>query len=112
MLELNEEKSLVVGREDLGTIRTLIHRGQTVRYRLPDKIENQVTLRFRGRGKTVGQETGDLLLHITVDRGKDIHAVLWLTESEARSGFVKTVKCGSSHYPVRVPAGIGNGQVL
>jgi hypothetical protein len=112
MTELNEEQSLVIAREDLGTIRTLTHRGQKVRYHLPSEIGDRVTLRFRGHGKNDGRETGDLLLHITVDRGRDVHGALWLSEAQAKAGCKKRVVCGENCWQIKVPGGSKNGQVL
>ena len=59
-----------------------------------------------------GEQTGDLLLHITVDQGRDIHGVLWLNETQAQAGCKKRVVCGENCWHIKVPAGSKNGQVL
>ena len=75
---LNEERSIWITEEQLGTVRTLKHRGRRVQYRVPNEVGSNVTLRFKGHGQSKANQTGDLLLHVRVDRGEDAEAALWL----------------------------------
>src|SRR5664279_105630 len=112
MSNLNEEKSLLVAQKDLGTVRSLTHRGRRVQYRLPKEIESKVTLRFKGHGSTANGETGDLLLHVQVDRGRDWEAVLWLSQREAQAGAQKHLRHRRQLVGVAVPPSSVEGQLV
>jgi hypothetical protein len=112
MHPLNEEKSLWITEEQLGSLRALRHRGRRVQYRLPKDIERQVTLRFRGYGRSENNERGDLLLHVQVDRGRDVEAVLWLSERQARAGAQKNLRHRKQLIGVAVPPASVDGQVV
>ena len=86
---INILKTVWITEKQLGTVRVLRHRGNKIQYRLPPKIEQSITLRFKGRGKTSNTETGDLMLKVQVDRGQDRHESLWLSETDARQGCQK-----------------------
>ena len=61
---LDEEKSVQVTKDQLGGVMAVHHRGLRLLYRLPIRIESTATLRFKGCGKMVAGQTGDLLLQI------------------------------------------------
>ena len=86
MTPLDIHRKIWIQPDALGTVRTLRHRGRKVQYKLPATIDDQVILRFKGFGRTKDQQTGDLLLSVQVDRGRDVDASLWLAESEATHG--------------------------
>ena len=90
MAELDITRSLWVTEAQLGTVRVLWHRWKKISYRLPPRIESgSITLRFKGRGNTLNHQTGDLMVQVHVDRGHDLPAALWLSETEARTGCRK-----------------------
>lgn len=91
MSRLDEEKTIWITRKHCGTVRTLSLKGRRIRYRVPEQIEQTVTLRFRGCGKTIGSEIGNLLLHVRVDSGQNIELDLWLSEAETFKGCTKTL---------------------
>lgn len=108
----DEKASIWIHEDMLGTVQTLRHRGQEVRYRLPQQVDGQVTLRFKGHGRTDEQQTGDLLLCVRLDRSRNIDAVLWLAESEAAGGCQKILQFGRECLSVTVPPGSRDGQVV
>jgi hypothetical protein len=112
MHALNEDQSLWITEEQLGSVQTLKHRGRSVQYRLPKEIERKVTLRFRGYGRSQNNEQGDLLLHVQVDRGQDLEAVLWLSEREARAGAQKNLLHRKQLAGITVPAASADRQVV
>jgi hypothetical protein len=67
--QLNITKSIWIDEQQLGTVLVLRHRGKKVQHRLPANIENSVTLRFKGHGKTRDNQTGALMLAVKIDRG-------------------------------------------
>jgi len=88
-VQLDINKTVWISENQLGTVRVLRHCGKKIQYRLPPQIENSITLRFKGRGKTENNETGDLMLKVQVDRGQDRHETLWISETDARTGCQK-----------------------
>lgn len=112
MSNLDENRSICIQEKMLGTVRTLRHRGRKVRYRLPAQIDGRITLRFKGHGRTDGAQTGDLLLGVSVDRGQDIAAALWLPATEATGGAQKKLLVGEQLGTVTVPPHSRDGEVI
>lgn len=109
---MNEEKSIWITEEQLGKVQILRHRGRRIQYRLPEQIGTDFTLRFKGHGKTTDGQTGDLLLHVRVDRGRDLESQLWLSRGQARLGCEKSLRHGRRTVLVSVPRDSSDGQVL
>jgi hypothetical protein len=107
-----EQKQRWLTEQQLGTVQTLRHRGRSIQYRVPKEIENQVTLRFKGHGKTRNGEPGDLLLLLRVDRGRDVKADLWLSQTEARTGCKKYLLYNKKRIPVPVLADSRNFHIV
>lgn len=96
----------------LGTIQTLRHRGQKIQYRVPAGIDRNVTLRFKGVGRTRRNEPADLLLRIEIDRGQNLETFLWLSQSQASTGTLKRLRFRKKALSIPVPPGSVDGQVL
>ena len=111
MTDSDDKRSIWIQEQALGTVQTLRHRGREVRYRLPEQIDGQITLRFKGFGKLKNGTAGDLLLSVRVDRGRDVKAVLWLSESQAAHGCQRGLLVGRRLFTITVPPGSREGQV-
>ncbi len=111
-MELNYERSIWVDQEDIGKYITIEHGNKRYEVRVPERINKQVTVRMRGLGKTSGSETGDLLLHILLNKGDDISKNLWISEASARNGANKTMRIGDSKISVVIPENSHDGSVV
>ncbi len=112
MTPLDDNRTIWLQEHALGTVQALRHRGRKVDYRVPREIDGQVTLRFKGYGRTKDQQTGDLLLCVHVDRGHDVEAPLWLADSESARGCQKDLLVRRRRFAVAVPPGSREGQVV
>lgn len=97
-----ERKQRWVREEQLGTVQILRYRGRSIQYLVPKEIEGQVTLRFKGRGKTKKGDTCDLMLLLRIARGRDVNADLWLSQTEARNGCEKILLCNKRKISIPV----------
>jgi hypothetical protein len=111
-LDLDRERSIWVGEEELGTERVLEHGQKSYRVKIPPRIHKKVTLRLRGLGKSRGKRTGDLLLHVWLNKGIDIRKSLWLSESAARQGAEKLLRVGAKEIRVVIPPRSCHGMQL
>ncbi len=102
-LELDCERSIWVEEEELGQERALEHGRKQYKVKIPHRINKKVTLRLRGLGKRRGDKTGDLLLHVWLNRGIDISKRLWLSESAAQYGAEKLLRVGPREIRMAVP---------
>ena len=84
-------KTIWITEKEFGTVRTIRHHGKKIQYRVPTILGDSVTLRFKGLGQTQNDQAENLMLQIRVDRGKDRHGTLWISETEARTGCLKTI---------------------
>lgn len=109
---LDCERSIWVEQEALGAEKPLTHRRRTYLVKMPDQIPGSVTLRLRGLGRTRKGKTGDLLLHIRVNKGEDISRALWLSESSARNGADRLVRLADKTIKMTIPPGIRHGLVV
>ena len=89
IFRLDDERSIWVEEEDLGKEKALYHKNKCYFVKIPDNIDKEITLRLRGFGKTRRNKTGDLFLHIWLNKGEDIIKSLWLSETSARNGADK-----------------------
>ena len=89
MFGLNYEHTIWIEQEDLGKNHVIKHRNKRYEVKIPSEIDTKVTLILRRLGKTKGNQTGDLLLHVCLNKGDDIRKDLWICETSARIGVNK-----------------------
>lgn len=106
------ERSIWVEQEALGAERPITHRRRRYLVKIPEHIHGSVTLRLRGLGRTKKGKTGDLLLHIRLNKGDDISRELWLPESSARDGTDRLVRLGDKTIQMAIPPGSRHGLVV
>lgn len=109
---LNYERSIWVESEELGRDKVIKHKDKQYRVKIPRKIDKKVTLRLRGLGKTRNNKTGDLLLHVWLNKGEDIRENLWLSETSARNGAHKILQFGRKKIRIVIPENSYNGLVI
>ena len=101
---LDYELSIWVEEEELGKDKIICHRHKNFAVKIPQRIDKKITLRLRGLGKTRLRKTGDLFLHLWLNKGEDVSKVLWLSEASARIGEDKKLCLGEKTVTVIVPS--------
>ena len=112
MSGLNEERTIWIDWEYLGKNTVIEHNNRRYEVKIPRKIDKKVTLRLRRLGETRGNETGDLLLHIRLNKGDDVKTELWLSETAARTGASKILSFEGRKLQVAVPPASRHGLIL
>jgi hypothetical protein len=101
--KLDCDLSIWVEENDLGQEKTVYHQHNSYSVKIPKEIHKVVTLRLRGLGKTRLYKTGDLLLHVWLNKGEDERVSLWLPETAARSGTNKQLLTEDGIITVVIP---------
>jgi len=109
---LNSQRSIWVGEEDLGREKEIVFKRKRYAVKIPHDIKQKVVLRLKGLGRTRNTQTGDLLLHIWLNKGEDIHENLWLSETFARNGWDKMLSLGYRKIMVKIPANSHDGMTI
>jgi hypothetical protein len=109
---LDYERSIWVGQDDLGTEKAITLNHKQYRVTIPQTINKHVILRLRGFGKTRDNQTGDLFLHVWLNKGEDINQSLWLSEASAKNGVHKVLLSGEKKLIVVVPPKSYNGLTI
>lgn len=109
---LNHELSIWVEEEDLGKEKAIYHKDKRYLVKIPQEIDKQITLRLRGLGKTRFRKTGDLLLHVWLNKGEDVRRSLWLSETSARNGADKKLFTGEETIVMVIPPKSYNGLTI
>lgn len=97
------KRSIWIVQEELDKEKVIIVNNKRLLVRLPQKINRDVVLRLRGRGKIRENKTGDLLLHIWLNKGDDIQKSLWLSETSARNGVDKVLVLNEKKTTIVIP---------
>jgi hypothetical protein len=105
IFSLDYETSFWVEEEDLGKEKVIVffHNQRPFVTKIPQDIKGETTLYLKGRGKTFGNKTGDLILHIWLNRGEDDRKSLWLSESSAKQGTEKKLFTGEKVITIVIP---------
>jgi hypothetical protein len=109
---LNSQRSIWVGEEDLGREKEIVFKQKRYAVKIPRSINQKAVLRLKGLGRTYGNQTGDLQLHVWLNKGKDIHENLWLSETFARNGWNKSLSLGDRKIIVVVPPNSHDGMTI
>ena len=112
MFGLNHERSIWIEQEDLGTVIVIKHNHKRYEVKIPPKIDTKVIIRLRGLGKTRDNETGDLLLHVWLNKGDDIRKELWLSKTSARTGTNKKLSFEEKKIQILIPPNSQNGLII
>jgi hypothetical protein len=92
-----------VEQEDLGNDKIIRHRNKRYRVKIPRRMNRRVILRLRGLGRTGENRTGDLLLHVWLNKGDDTRETLWLSETSARNGASKILVFEGRRIRISIP---------
>jgi hypothetical protein len=109
---LDDNLSILVEEEEIGEYKTIFHRMKEISFRVPKEIDRELTVRLKGLGKKKGNQTGNLLIHVWVNKGEDSNAILWLSESSARNGATKKLSLMGRTIEVVVPKGSSDGSII
>ena len=100
---LNSESSIWVEEADLGKEIGFCHKNKNYFVKIPQKLNEAITLRLRGLGKTRGSKTGDLFLHVWLNKGEDVRKTLWLSETSAKNGADKILLSDGKQIVLVIP---------
>jgi hypothetical protein len=112
LADLNCHHTIVVEPEELGEYKTIINETKEIEFRLPRKIDQPTIYRLKGLGKTKGKLTGNILIQIWLNEGKDVSTCLWLSESSAWNGALKNLSKTHGSVKVLVPKGSTDGSII
>jgi len=109
---LDDQLSILVEEEEIGEYKTIFHGEKEISFRVPKEINRKLVVRLKGLGKTKGNQTGNLLVQVWVNKGVDANAILWLSESSARNGTIKKLSFMGRMIQVVVPIGSSDGSII
>jgi hypothetical protein len=109
---LNYEHTIWVEEDDLGKEKLINHKNKNYYVKIPAKINGKVALRLGGLGKKRKNTTGDLLLHVWLNKGIDIRKCLWLSESSVINGTEKILSLDEKKIRLVVPPKSHDGLVI
>jgi hypothetical protein len=109
---LDDQLSILVEEEELGGYKTIFHGEKEISFRVPKEIDRKLIVRLKGLGRKKGSQTGNLLVHVWVNKGEDANAILWLSESSARNGTTKKLSFMRRTIEVVVPKGSSDGSII
>ena len=109
---LDYHRSICIEQEELGTQKVVKIWNKKYSVKIPTDINKKIVLRLKGLGHTRSKKTGDLFLHIWLNKGEDVKKVLWLSESAARQGVKKVLLIENQKIEIVIPPGSHNGLVI
>jgi hypothetical protein len=112
IFRLDQELSIWVEEEELGQEKLIHHKGKRYRVKIPQQVNRHITLCLRGIGKTRFGKTGDLFLHVWLNRGRDVRKRLWLSETSATYGAEKKLLTGGKKIKMVIPPGSHHGLTI
>ncbi|NTV36093.1 MAG: hypothetical protein HGA53_03990, partial [Anaerolineaceae bacterium] len=112
MFGLNYDRSIWIDSEDLGKEKDIKHKHKHYLVKIPESINEKIILRLKGLGKTKNNETGDLLLHIRLNKGADLRKDLWLSETSAKDGANKILGLDSKRIRITIPPKSYHGLII
>lgn len=109
---LDYHRSICIEQEELGTEKVIKIWNKKYSVKIPTDINKKIILRLKGLGHTGSKKTGDLFLHIWLNKGEDVKKALWLSESAARQGVKKVLLLENQKIEIGIPPGSHNGLVI
>jgi hypothetical protein len=112
MSTLDQRRTLWIAEEQIGSTVSLKHRGKAVEVAVPPDFRRRFMVRLRGRGATKGAQSGDLVVDLRLNKGRDVHRELWISDVAAINGTEERLRVGDRLASVRVPPHSEEGRVL
>ncbi len=109
---LDEEWSIWVEEADLGREKVFQYKNSKYAVKIPGEIDKKITLRLNGLGKKRRNKTGNLYLHVWLNKGEDIRQNLWIADSCARNGADKRLCVDGKDLTVVIPPKSYNGLII
>ena len=109
---LDDELSIWVEERELGGEKAIYHRNKRYFVKIPEKINQKITLRLKGLGRKRFSKKGNLLLHVWLNKGWNVEKKLWISESFARSGGEKEIFNGEKIITLIVPKNSSSGTII
>ena len=112
MFGMDVHRSIWIEQDELGKERVIKHKRRRYRVKIPKEINRKVTLRLRGIGRTKGGLTGNIYLHVWLNKGADIRRDYWISETVARTGENRKMVVGDKRPRIFIPEGSRDGLVI
>lgn len=112
LFNLNAKRTIWIEQEDLGKEKIITVRKKQYSVKIPASIQTKEILRLRGLGRTRNNQSGDLYLHIWLNKGADIQRNLWLSETSARDGAHKIILSGEKKIMMVIPPNSTHGLTI
>lgn len=109
---LDRKRTIWIDQDDLGKEKIIRIKNKLCAVRIPEKIHRYVILRLRGFGKTRGDKSGDLFLHVWLNKGEDVGGILWLSDTCARKGAEKVLKLQDRKMMLVIPPHCSDNSTL
>jgi hypothetical protein len=112
IFDLNYELSIWVEEEELGKVKIISHKDKLHMIKIPKVINQKRTILLRGNGKQRLRKTGDLLIHLWLNKGEDVRTSLWLSETFAKYGAQMKLFTGEKKIVMTIPPNSYNGLTI
>jgi hypothetical protein len=109
---MDVHRSIWIEQDELGKERVVKRNRKRYRVKIPKEIDRKVTLRLSGIGRTKGGLTGNIYLHIWLNKGEDIRRDYWIPETVARNGVDRKLIVGDKRPSIYIPEGSRDGLVI
>jgi DnaJ C terminal domain len=109
---LDDEHSIWVEEEELGNEKVFEYNNKRYAVKVPDRIDKKITVRLRELGKKRLNKTGDLYLHVWLNKGEDVNESIWISETTARTGADKRLMVAGKVITVVIPPYSNDGLTL
>lgn len=112
LFNLDRELSIWVEEEDLGQEKLIYCNNRRYAVRIPQAVHNPTTLRLTGLGAKRLGKTGNMYLHVWLNKGEDVRKSLWLSQTSARYGADKRLFTGDKTITLVVPPRAHDGLTI
>lgn len=118
-LDLNVSTSIPFELGILGGEHRINFNGETIKIKIPHGIKDGEKLRIRGRGKSFGEQRGDLFIKVKIEKSPlyerdddDLSRPLDISLKAALFGDKISLQTPKKEVSIKIPAGAKNGQKI
>ena len=112
LLPLDRERTVWVEREELGKEKLVRLNRRRYSIKIPPEIREKRTILLRGLGRKRDDKTGNLLLHVRLNKGDDVRQCLWISEKAAMQGAERILAWEDRRIRMVVPPKSYDGLVV
>lgn len=112
LLPLDRERTVWVAPEELGEEKIIRLPGRRYKVKIPPQIRKERTILLQGLGRKRDNKTGNLLLHVRLNKGDDVRGRLWISETAATQGAERILAWDDRRIRMVVPSGSYDGLTI